>query len=152
KVTDFYSVIKDIEITRAEVDWVMSVIKKGGAKNARDLLWVLLLLSKAYEERVKRKGTFFVSREQLQNLLSKPTRIGTGAIERQLRWLAENGYLTFEVPRYSYGKRLSTVYKLSDIDEVKPEIIDSVTFTEDTDGRQLLADIAEKLYTPTALK
>lgn len=152
KVTDFYSVIKDIEITRAEVDWVMSVIKKGGAKNARDLLWVLLLLSKAYEERVKRKGTFFASREQLQNLLSKPTRIGTGAIQRQRRWLVENGYLTFEVPRYSYVKRLSTVYKLSDIDEVKPEIIDSVTFTDDTDGRQLLADIAEKLYTPTALK
>lgn len=152
KVNEFYSVVRDIEITRAEVDWVMSVIERGGTRNARDLLWVLLLLSKAYSERYKREGTFFASRDMVQRLLSKPKKISHTTIARQRRWLAENGYLTFEVPKHSYIKRLATTYKLSDIGEVTPEIIDSLTFTDDADGRKLLTNVAEKLYTPTALK
>lgn len=152
KVNEFYSVVRDIEITRAEVDWVMSVIENGGTKNARDLLWALLLLSKAYDERVKRTGTFFASQEKIQKLLSKPKKISHTTIVKQRQWLVENGYLTYIVPKNAYKKRLSTVYTLSDIDEVTPEIIDSVILTDDTDGRELLNDVAFKLYTPEALK
>src|SRR5699024_4164307 len=88
KVNDFYAVIKEIEITRMEIDWVMSVIEKGGTRNARDLLWVLLILSKAYKERVDRVGTFYASRAKVQQLLSNPKRISPATIQKQRQWLA----------------------------------------------------------------
>jgi len=155
RIEGFFTRVRDIEITRGEIEWVVGVLEKvKSSSRARDLLWVLLLISKAYK---KKDGTFFASRELIQKLMRKQKDSGRFktisplSIQKYREWLKDNGYLTFSIPDNHFKERKATIYKLSYVEE-QPEIIDSLTFDDDLDSQTLLRQIAIKLYTPKALK
>ncbi|MGY4690304.1 TOTE conflict system archaeo-eukaryotic primase domain-containing protein [Salibacterium sp. K-3] len=151
KVTGLYTKVREVDITKKEIEWIASVIEAGGTQASRDFLWTCLLLEKAYADN---EGEFFASREMITTLLSKPKRIGPNTIQRSREWLSENEYLRYDVPDNYYTQRKATVYQLNKPSHVEEdaEIMDSFTFDDDTDSRALLKQIAAKLYEPKALK
>lgn len=145
KTDGFYSTVRDITITREEIEFVLSVPQR----LARDLLWALLLRSKAY---AKRDGTFYTSDRDLQKLLCEPRPMSRAAISKWRRWLADNGYIIAIVPEKRFENGLATTYKLLFKPTENPEVIDAVTFDDNMDCRLLLRRIAAKLYTDKELK
>lgn len=148
-VNGVYSVVRELEVTKSEVEWVVGVVEIGGKRTARDLLWALLLLKKAY---ANKEGEFFASREAVQALLSNPRKISPSTIQTHRKWLSDNGYLEFEVPKNYYTQRKATIYKLSYEEIDKPEVVDQVHFSEDMDGRDLLKQITKRLYASHEIK
>jgi hypothetical protein len=144
----FYATIREITITRGEIDWVLTVPDP----KARDLLWALLLRSKAHTK--QRDGTFYTSRKQLQDLLSKPRTMHPTVIAGRRQWLIDNGYIEAVIskPHIDKTKRKASTYRLLFVTENSPEVIDSVEFNEALDCRELLRSIAAKLFDVSELQ
>lgn len=143
-VTGVYSVKRDITVSREEIEWVVSVVERGGTRASRDLLWALLLMRKTYGGN---NGQFFASRETVQKLLSKPRTISPSTLQKSRDWLAENGYIEFTVPDDSFSKRRATTYKTLFAEPAEITILKQLTFEEDGDARSLLTSITSSLYT-----
>lgn len=148
-VSGVYSVVRELEISRTEIDWVVSVVEKGGTRITRDLLWALLLLKKAY---ATKKGDFFAARESVQALLSVPRTISPATLQRSRQWLANHNFIEFNVPKYAFVQRKATTYRLLNEEIGETDVLDQLHFTEDMDSRALLHAITERLYTPRELK
>lgn len=149
KVHGIYSVVRDLEISRNEIDWVVSVVEKGGTRITRDLLWALLLLKKAYQTK---NGDFFAARESVQALLTVPRTISPTTLQRSREWLAKNDFIEFSVPKYAFTQRKATTYRLLNEEIGETDILDQLHFSEDMDSRALLHEITERLYTPRERK
>lgn len=148
-VDGVYSNVREVEITRNEVEWVAGVIEQDGSRTARDLLWALLLLKKAY---ANKKGEFFAARATVQKLLAKPRKISPVTIQKSRDWLAENGYIEFTVPDNSFRERRATTYKLLNEEATETEILGQVQFDEELDSRALLKEVTKHLYASPELK
>jgi len=148
-VDGIYSVVRELEISRTEIDWVVSVVEKGGTRMTRDLLWALLLLQKAYKTK---KGDFFASRESVQALLTVPRTISPTTLQKSRDWLAKHEFIEFTVPKNAFTQRKATTYKLLNEEIGETEILDQLHFSEEMDSRALLHAITERLYTPRELK
>lgn len=148
-VDGIYSIKRDIEVTRGEIEWVVNVVERGGTRLTRDLLWALLLMRKAYGDK---KGDFFASRERVQSLLSKPRTISPSTIQKSRNWLSDNNFIQYEVPENSYKLRKATTYLLNYEESGEIVTLDQVYFDEEMDSRELFRKITERLYTPRELK
>ncbi|MFD2615707.1 TOTE conflict system archaeo-eukaryotic primase domain-containing protein [Paenibacillus gansuensis] len=139
-----YSTVREISVTRAEIDWVTSVSNR----YRRDLLWALLLRSKAYA----RNGTFYTSDRDIQKLLNKPRPMHFAVISKHRQGLVEKGYITADIPKNGYYEGLATTYRLLFEPVEEAEVIDSISFDDGLDGRALLRAIAAKMYEPKQLR
>lgn len=143
----FYATERDIHVTRAEIDWVITVHQR----YARDLLWALLLKSKAY---AKRDGTFYTSDRQLEKFLP----ISPTTIRKWRKWLVDHNYIETDIPdddkerkrRYYTGQ--ATTYRLLFEPPETSEVVDSVVFREEMDCRDLLKQIAARLFDRKTLR
>lgn len=143
----FYSIIKEISITRAEVEWVLTVPNRV----ARDVLWAILLRAKVY---AKADGSFYTSDRDLQKVLSKPRLINRTTVSKWRRWLSEHEYIVATVPdqKTAYHLRIATSYRLQFQPPENAEVIDTVTFEDGMDGRELLRAVAGKLYSAQEMR
>ncbi len=143
----YFSTVREIEITRAEVEWVLTIKDR----TPRDLLWAILLRSKAY---ARKDGHFYTSDRDIQKLLNKPTPISRQAIAKWRRYLVETKFIYADVPKSGYGfhNRKATTYRLLFEQFEETEVIDAVTFDDEMDCRELLREISSRLLDQKQLR
>ncbi|MFB5192022.1 TOTE conflict system archaeo-eukaryotic primase domain-containing protein [Alicyclobacillus fastidiosus] len=148
----FYVRERELMITQAEIQWVLGVTDI----KARDMLWALLLSSKAFPSK---SGWFYRTSDALQKMLSKPRKICRETIAVKRRWLTERGYIEttaaaskreFYVNHIKQHRPMR--YRLLFDHPEHSVVLKTVFYDHEMDCRNLLCEIAATLLPVSELK